>query len=386
MLVRLHVLALVVCAAMPSLAAAQRPPATAPRQPASASPTEPATLADGWARLARGDAAGASAVANQALALNPLSAAAASLSVDAELARGGAVAGLAAYEKWMGSRRLDDGYVLRRVARAALREASSDKESGPTRIEALKALAADGDAAAIAALQAAEAAGSYGETRALAAIGNERAVADLLTQLDAGPEKGPVIRALAASRSKQAIRPLIPVLSDPREVNRAEAADALGRLGATDAIPQLKALLNDRMLVVRLKAAGALLRLGDSSGASLLSELSQSEHAAIRVAAARELEAHPDAAWQGMVRVLASDPDSVVRLEAARLIAPYDQPLARQVLEDLMRNDNLAVRDAASGVMVDRVANDFVALRSLLHGADVSVRVKAAARVLELTR
>lgn len=369
------------CAAVPARAASSQISA-----PPQAQGTEAAALADGWARLSKGDAAGAAAIAAQALAREPLSAAAAALAVDAELARGGTVAGLDAYEKWLGSRRLDDGYVLRRVARALLREASTGKQAGPPRVEALQALAADGDADAIAALQSAASSGSYGETRALAALGNPRAVADLIAQLNAGPEKSPIIRALAASGSKQAVRPLIAVLSDPRDVNRAEAADALGRLGATEAVVPLKALLNDQVLAVRLKVAGALLRLNDSSGVPLLSELAQSEHAAIRIAAARELEAQPDAAWQGMVRVLASDPDPVVRLEAARLIAPYDQPLARRVLDDLLLHDNLAVRDAASGVMVDRVANDFVTLRLLLRSADLAVRVKAAARVLELTR
>jgi hypothetical protein len=117
-----------------------------------------------------------------------------------------------------------------------------------------------------------------------------------------------------------------------------------------------------------------------------LSEVAQSEHAAIRVAAAREMASQPDASWQNAVRVLAGDPDPVVRLEAARLIAPYDQPLAQRVLDDLMRDGNIAVREAASSVMVEQVASDFATLRALMRSGDVAVRVKAAARVLELTR
>jgi hypothetical protein len=76
----------------------------------------------------------------------------------------------------------------------------------------------------------------------------------------------------------------------------------------------------------------------------------------------------------------------MVRMEAARLIAPYDQPLASQILEGLMRDDNPALREAASGAFIDGVASDFKTLRALLRSGDETVRVKAAGRVLELTR
>jgi HEAT repeat protein len=98
------------------------------------------------------------------------------------------------------------------------------------------------------------------------------------------------------------------------------------------------------------------------------------------------LASQPDATWQALVKGLASDPDPVVRLDAARLIAPYDQPLAKQVVDGLMQDQNIAIREAASGVLVDRVAADFPTLRRLLRSADVLVRVKAASRMLELTR
>lgn len=346
---------------------------------------EPGPLAQGWALLAKGDAAAAAQLAEQQLQRRPNNTAALSLAVDAELVRGGAAAGLAMYEKWQGTRRLDDAYVLRRVAYASLREAS--RMQSAARIEALQQLAADGDAAAAAALEQALQAKSFGETRALASIGNERAVDALIADLNAGPDsKGPIIEALAQSGSKRAIKPLMSVLSDPNEVTRAGAADALGRLGAAEAIPRLKTLLNDSALRVRLKAAGALYRLNDSSGLSVLTELARSEHATIQVAAARELSVQPDASWQALVRNLTNDTDPTVRLEAARLIAPYDLSLANSVLDALMQSDNISVREDAAGVLVDRVATDFATLRGLLRSGDATVRVKAAGRILELTR
>jgi hypothetical protein len=351
-------------------------------------PDVTASLAEGWTLLAKGDAAGAARIARQALAQDARDTAALALAVDAELAGAGPTAALGAYEAWLGDRRLEAAHVLRRVARAMLVEASGTQGDARARVDALAALAADGDGTAAATLERA-ATGTTGfvEARALAANGNPRAIKTLIAQLHTIPgSKTSVIDALGDSRNPIAVPPLRALLSDPSDINRAAAADALGRLDAREAIPELRTLLNDRFFTVKLKAAGALWRMEDGSGLSLLTDLSHSEHAAVRAAAARELAAQPDATWQALVRSLANDPDPAVRLEAARLIAPYDQPLARSILDRLMRDDNVGIRQAASGVLVDRVAADFATLRALLRQPDATVRVQAASRILELTR
>jgi HEAT repeat protein len=343
-------------------------------------------LAEGWAALGKGDAAAASRIAWQELGRDPASVGALSLAVEADLQKG-STAGLATYEKWLGSRRVDSPYILRRLSRVLLVEASGKQPNVAARLEALKALAADGDAAAAAELEQALTSGRLAETRVLASMGSERAIKQLIAQLTAMPgSKTPIIEALGQSKSKLAVPPLKTLLSDANDLNRASAAEALSRLGATDAVPQIQALLNDPVFTVKLKAAGALVRLNDTTGLPFLSELMSSEHAGIRIAAAQELESRPDAAWQGLVRSLANDPDPLVRVQAARLIAPYDLQLASTVLDGLMRDSNIAIREAASGVVVERVAADFASLRSLLHSGDLMVRVKASARVLELTR
>jgi HEAT repeat protein len=106
----------------------------------------------------------------------------------------------------------------------------------------------------------------------------------------------------------------------------------------------------------------------------------------VRIAAARELGSQADPTWQNLVRNLTNDPDPTVRMEAARLIAPYDPPLATSVLASLMRDGNIGVREAASGVLVERVAADFATLRGLMRSSDPRTQVQAAARILELTR
>jgi HEAT repeat protein len=365
-------------AALPITATAQdQPPALA----------NAASLAEGWALLARRDAAGAALIAGQVLARDPHNPAAVALAVDAEFVREGPSAALAAYERWLANRKVDDAYILRRIARAMLVEATGKQPNARARLEALQALAADGDLEAAANLERAALENGVGEARALAALGNERAVNLLIGQLAAFPGgKTPIIDALGDSGSKLAVPPLRTLLSDPNDLNRAAAAGALGRLGATEAIPQLRPLLNDPVFAVKLKAAGALFRLHDSTGLSVLTTTAGSEHAAIRMAAARELAAQPDALWQSLVRTLADDPDPSVRLDAAKLLAPYDQPLAKSVLDALMRDANIGIREAASGVLVEQVATDFATLRTLLRSGDVATRVKAAGRILELTR
>jgi hypothetical protein len=381
---RVHVSAL---PAVLAVVLAVTPAGGAAAQELAPPPPAVSALAEGWRLLAKGDAEAAGQAAWKVLGQDQHMAGALALAVEAGIARGGSSAGLSAYEKWLGSRRVDEPQTLRRVARAMLVEFVSRERSGQLRLDALKALAADGDPQAALRLEEAAAANQFGEIRALASLGNERAVNRLIAQLESQPgSKTLVIDALGESGSKAAVPHLRALLADPSDLNRASAADALGRLDATEAIPQVRALLQDPVFTVRLKAAGALLRLNDSSGLSLLNELAASEHGGVRVAAARELASQPDMTWQGFVRGLTSDPDPVVRLEAARLIAPYDQALARAVLDALMHDENLGIREAASGVLVDRVAGDFATLRRLLRSGDDLTRGKAAARILELTR
>lgn len=362
--------------------------AIAGRAAAQVSPEEANALAQGWALLAKGDAVQAGVVAARGLAEHPHSTALLALAVDADVARAGWQAGLETYERWLGTRRLDNAHALRRIATAILIDASATKAHAKARLEALTALASDGDRAAAARLETAANARSFGESRALAETGNEQAIQILLTQLQQAPgsAKTSIIDALARSGSTLPIPPLQALLSDPDDLTRASAAAALGQLEARSAIPQLQPLLKDPVFTVRMKAAGALFRLNDSSGLSLLLELANSEHATIRVAAAKELAAQPDAAWQAMVRGLATDPDPLVRLEAATLIAPYDQPLAADVLDQLMRHENIGIREAASTAVAEQVASDFATLRKMLRTDDLLVRVKAAGRILELTR
>jgi HEAT repeat protein len=343
-------------------------------------------LGDGWAAFRQGNLAQAAQIAEQLVAEFPRSAGVVALAIEVDIRRGGVLAGLASYERWLGSRRVDAPYALRRIAQAHL-EAIAANPSHGARIQAARSLAADGNVAAREELAKAAANGGVAETQMLASLGDTRAVRDLVAQLQIdGGGKARIIAALVESRSPLAVPPLMDLLGNHREEQRAAAAEALGKLGAVQAVPRLQALLNDPAFPVRLAAASALYRLENHDGMNLLSELLSSEHGTIRLAVAEALAVRPPATWSSIVRELTRHEDAMVQLGAARLIAPYEPELAAEVLARLGQSDNPAVREEAGRAFVERLAADFATLRRYLRSTDGPTSVRAAARILELTR
>jgi HEAT repeat protein len=362
-------------------AAAQSSPRTTTGDPDAAS------IARGWTLLVSGDKAEASKVVMQLVTRYPRSTAVLALAIEVEVARGGAFAGLEAYERWLGSRAVEDAYAVRRVARALLREIASDDKDRATRFAAIEALIADGDTDAAALLPPADAAAPVEVAARASAEGNAAAVDALIAQANQpGPARRVAIVALGRSRSPRATAALVGALDDSDAVVRAASAEALGTLRAATAIPRLKPLLDDAVVTVRLAAAGSLLTMNDSSGMPLLRQLQGSEHAAVRVAAARAAASAPSAEWLGVVRDLTRDLDPDVRRQAAELIAPYDPVLAKTTIDPLLADANPAMRQAAADTYVRHVTADYAVLRRFLRDADHETRVRAADRVLELTR
>jgi hypothetical protein len=363
---------------------------------------KPAVLTDetlvvynGWARLAAGDIDGAVSYAQRVLASYPHNIAAISLLMEAEIVRGGGIAGLGAYERWIGQRTLEDGYLLRRAARALLWDAADSPEVG---VEALQDLAADGDAEAGSRLVRNMNAGIAGDTRALARIGHTEAIRRLIDQIEKTPGgKMYQIQALIDSRSQLAVPPLTKLLDDKNHPDHMGlAASGLGVLGAKSAIPALRRLYQDSenapgMGAVRLSAAAALYMMNDPTGLPYLQKQLTSESPFIRIGTAelmagRPGSVQPDATWVRVVRELAQSNDSYIRAKASGLLAPYDLETARQSLERLLSDDNPVVRDLAGKLMIDGVASDFTTLRRLLHSQSALTRVQAADRILKLTR
>jgi HEAT repeat protein len=176
------------------------------------------------------------------------------------------------------------------------------------------------------------------------------------------------------------------LLQDPRPEHRAAAAEALGRLGARQAIPQIRSLLAETSgpPMLRMAAAGALLQLGDDSGVSTLEGWMSSPVPGMRAGAAKGLAPRADAGWAATVRALGDEADPTIRIEAAKLLSAVDPEGARVILDRLLADKDMAVRELAGSVTV-ALPTDLARLRGLLRVGTVT-RVRAAERLLELTR
>ena len=361
---------------------------TPPPRPGSITRDETVALTQGWAMLAEGHVEKAAARASEILAVYPHSAAALTLAVEANIARAGAHAGLAQYEQWLGTRALEEPSIVRRIAVALLQEVTRDGNMDTARLEALRALANDGDRAAASALTAGSRDGNTPETRVMAAMGDERSVKALVALLDTnGGNMTSIINALAESGSRSAVAPLVQQLQHKSPEVRAAAADGLGKLGKRyDVTESLKMALKDQSSYVRTRAAAALFGLGDMSGLTLLQGLLQEESARSRLIAAQAMASSPDALWMDQVRNLTSAYEPEVRVGAARLLLPHDPESARRILERAMNDENPAIRDMASESIGEAAARDLRGLRFFMKLNDRLGRVRAAARVLVLLR
>ena len=366
-------------------AQAQQPQQTLP---AAAIPTaEGAVLAEGWTSLAAGKYEDAARVAARALSRYPRNVAALSLAIEAEVARGGATRALKMYETWLGARTVEEPGVLRRVARAFLHEWARQTTDKNARIDALEAIAADGDAEAASVLASLRGGASTSGSDSNGPRASDAEVDRLAAQIGAsGGLKLREIQKLADTANPRAVVPLVSVLSDPHPENRATAAEALGRFGGPQALAALRPLLIDPHGVVRVAAAGALYKHGDYSGASILQQLAVSDESSMRRSAALLMESNPDESWKALVRSLGNDPDATVQLDAARMLAPHDPAAARAIFERLLKDPNLAVREAAATAYSEAPISDFAALRRLLHAPSGRAKVGAAARILAVTR
>ncbi|MBA2304781.1 MAG: hypothetical protein H0W08_19400, partial [Acidobacteria bacterium] len=130
-----------ILASLPVHAAQQKPPARDLAQRPVAAGNEATELANGWQLLAQGRTADAATLAARMIATNPRSGAVLGLALEAAIRASGAAAGLAAYEKWLGQRSLEEPAAVRRIAEAILDEATASSSDAAVRATALHALA-----------------------------------------------------------------------------------------------------------------------------------------------------------------------------------------------------------------------------------------------------
>jgi HEAT repeat protein len=237
----------------------------------------------------------------------------------------------------------------------------------------LRALAVDGDPAAVASLKESMVAGSLASASALAETGNPDAVkqlVDAMTSRQIDAVRG--LETLAKSHSPQAVSAALSRLDDSRTEVRAAAIDALGVLQARDAAPRLRLLLNDDRPYLRVRAAAALLAIGDDAGLPVIQALTASESAQDRLVAVQAMGGRRDAGWLETVRKLTAASEPEIRLGAAQLLAEEDP--------------NAAIRTMAAATAFRTAGSDLSRLRALLHSPVLQERVAAAEQTLAVTR
>lgn len=364
-------------------------PAAAQDVPGAVSRAEATAFAEGWTALARGDLPVASSVATQVLRDYPRNPAALALAIDVGVASQGWRGGLDVYDQWIAGRSVEHFYGLRRVARAVLFDALASSANIRLRLDVADALGRDGDTEVVAwmaRLEQPSAGGTPADTRTMAAAGDSKAAAALASSLANDPRPVESIVALGRSRNAAMAAPLVGMLNSQRAEVRAAAASALGDLDARNAVPQLRQILKDPQLLPRMAAAGSLMRMGDSSATALFYDWFRSEVADVRLKAAEYTSFNADTTWQSNVRQLLQDNDPMVRIGAARLLGRHDPGAAMWALRPLTNDENIAIREEAQRVLPEAIGGDFAELRRYLRAADADTRVRAALRIVELTR
>jgi len=220
------------------------------------------------------------------------------------------------------------------------------------------------------------------------------------------------------SRGPRAVAPLLAVLASESDATqddegdhqaRRGAAAALGRLGATSAVPALIAQL-DGAPDVAVVAAAALGHIGDRRAFAPLLDQLDHPHAALRQVAIAALNSlgHPELGAR--IRALVTDPSPLVREAAARLagyvgdpdvlesllalradsdervrrsaveqLPRFDDPRAQAALADALAHGSAGVRaSAARALMHADVADAFDQLIAACADADPWVRYYAA--------
>jgi 3',5'-cyclic AMP phosphodiesterase CpdA/DNA polymerase III delta prime subunit len=97
------------------------------------------------------------------------------------------------------------------------------------------------------------------------------------------------IQLLAVTRSKQAISHIQPALNDEDSDVRWRAAEALGKIGSSEAVEVWKLALNNKYSNVRIRAAEALVKIGSSEVVEVLKKALNDEDFRVRSRAANAL-------------------------------------------------------------------------------------------------
>jgi HEAT repeat protein len=191
---------------------------------------------------------------------------------------------------------------------------------------------------------------------ALSLIEDAQAVSAMVQQAAAPNEKtrAMAIRALGqAAQSDEGLRALLVATKDPDAWVRYYAAQALGRLGAVDALSALSGLLNDPAAQVRISAVEALSHLPSPQAFEAMERAATSDETDLRRAAVLGFGTLKRAEALPILLAALGSEDPATRLVAASALGHFDTSAAVAALGRAAKDEDESVRLTALGLLAE---------------------------------
>lgn len=215
---------------------------------------------------------------------------------------------------------------------------------------------------------------------ALGSTSSARALDRVIEALsDSNPNvRSAAVRALGESSSERAVPHLIALLRDESSALRGQAAASLGRLGRV-ALPSLISALNDGRPSVRQLAAGALGDIGSKDAVGPLIDLVTSDQSGARPEAIEALGKIGDPAAIAPILSVLRTASVAVRKRAIGALARFRDARAIDALTTALLDQNEEVRQSAAAGLGDIGDERVIEKLERLADNDSSSDVRAAA-------
>jgi HEAT repeat protein len=361
------------------------PPPMTPRPQPLPQAQQDALVSRARDALKSGRAANAIELSDQVLSGAPDNMAAINVKIDATIALGDLRGALRAYDAFVNMSGRDSAAVLAPVARAYLKTLTQSTLIG-TKIDALEALAANGDADAKSTLQTLAKDDNAGRpaAEALARLG-DKAAAQRVAQFAAqaqGSQRADALRTIATIKDVPAEALVREALKANDPALQAAGADLAAARGMKTLVPELRQTMASGIAQGQYRAALALVALGDSTGRERVAEALASDVPDSRLSAAAALRKTGDKSWIPRVTPLLANQDGLNRFFAAEMLLPEDRAAAMRVLHPATADPNPVIRGEAARILAEAPSTDISQLRPFLGDSAPRARLWAAKGVL----
>jgi HEAT repeat protein len=366
----------------------QAPPPIAPRPTPLPKAQQDALVQRARDALKAGRAANAIELSDNVLSGAPDNLAAMGVKIDAMIALGDLRGALRAYDQFVMTTGRDDVTVIAPIARAQLK-ALTQATLISVKIDALEALAVNGDAEARTTLQTLmkEDNTARPAAEALARLGDKAAVqrvSQMVSEAQGG-QRADAMRTLATIKDVPAEAIVREALKANDPALQAAGADLAAARGMKTLVPELRQTVASGIAQGQYRAAIALVALGDSTGRERVAEALASDIPESRLSAAAALRKSGDKSWVARVTPLLANPDGLNRFFAAEMLLSEDRAGAMRVLHPATADPNPVIRAEAARILAEAATTDISQLRPFLSDPAPRARLWAAKGVLAKT-